>query len=144
MGRPIVLPLHVRAGWHLSQWDRLRVARHEAAGASTPDRSADVVAGASLTSIRWSCYKSGCDPGVVRPGFVLCSGEAAVATPAEVAACARVPSSVVDCDQALMLLRRVRREGTLEQREVAQVAIDDVLDRRLELTAPLAVRSRSC
>lgn len=57
-----------------------------------------------------------------------------MATPASVAAGQRVPDSVVDCDAALALLRLMRREGTLEERAIAQVAIDDVLDRRNELT----------
>lgn len=42
-------------------------------------------------------------------------------------------STVADCDAALRLLRRLRREGAVEERALAQLAIDDVLDRRLEL-----------
>jgi hypothetical protein len=55
-------------------------------------------------------------------------------TPTVVVVGQRVPDSVADCDAALLLLRRLRREGTLEERGLAQVAIDDVLDRRLELS----------
>lgn len=57
-----------------------------------------------------------------------------MAAPSSIAADEREPSSVADCDQALGLLRVLRREGTLEERALAQLAIDDVLDRRLELT----------
>ena len=55
-------------------------------------------------------------------------------TPAAIAANEREPVTVAECDAALRLLRVARREGSVEARELAQLAIDDVLDRRLELT----------
>lgn len=51
----------------------------------------------------------------------------------------RVPATVADCDRALERLRLLTLEGGLEERALARLAIDDVLDRRLELTAPLRV-----
>lgn len=41
--------------------------------------------------------------------------------------------SVVECDAALVLLRRLTREGPLEERSLAWLEIDRLLDRRLEL-----------
>jgi hypothetical protein len=46
----------------------------------------------------------------------------------------RVPVTVADCDRALRLLRLRLRMGGLEERALARIATDDVLDRRLELT----------
>lgn len=42
--------------------------------------------------------------------------------------------TVADCDAGLRLLRRLRREGDLEERVLAQSAIDEILERRFELT----------
>lgn len=52
---------------------------------------------------------------------------------AAVAAGQRVPGSVADCDRALEQLRVMTRSGTIEQRALARIAADDVLDRRNEL-----------
>lgn len=49
----------------------------------------------------------------------------------------RIPSSVVDCDRALTMLRRLVRQGTVDERRMARIATDDVLDRRGELTRRL-------
>lgn len=43
-------------------------------------------------------------------------------------------ATVGDCDAGLRILARLRREGDLEERRLAQSAIDNLLDRRLELT----------
>jgi hypothetical protein len=48
-------------------------------------------------------------------------------------------SDVADCDEALGLLRRLAREGSVAERDLARLAIDDVLDRRNELLAERAV-----
>lgn len=37
---------------------------------------------------------------------------------------------IVDCDLALALLRVQVRQGSCDERELARLAIDDVLDRR--------------
>lgn len=42
--------------------------------------------------------------------------------------------TVADCDAGLRLLRRLRREGDLDERVLAQSAIDDILERRFKLT----------
>lgn len=52
---------------------------------------------------------------------------------AAVAAGQRVPGSVADCDRALELLRVMARSGTVDERRMARIATDDVLDRRNEL-----------
>ena len=57
---------------------------------------------------------------------------------AAVASGERVPESIADCDRALALLRTLVRSGTVEERSVARIAIDDVLDRRNELMLELA------
>lgn len=49
----------------------------------------------------------------------------------------RIPASVVDCDTALRMLRRLVRQGTVAERRIARIAADDVLDRRSELTRRL-------
>jgi hypothetical protein len=45
---------------------------------------------------------------------------------------------VEDCDEALVLLRRLARTGSVEERRTARDAIDDVLDHRNELLAAQA------
>lgn len=45
----------------------------------------------------------------------------------------RPNSTLVACDTGLALLRLMRRQGDVDERKAAQVAIDDLLDRRLEL-----------
>lgn len=45
----------------------------------------------------------------------------------------RVPGSIADCDRALALLRVMVRSGTVAERRMARIAVDDVLDRRNEL-----------
>jgi hypothetical protein len=42
---------------------------------------------------------------------------------------------LADCDEALGLLRRLARDGSVAERGLARLAIDDVLDRRNELLA---------
>ena len=49
----------------------------------------------------------------------------------------RIPASVVDCDTALTMLRRLVRSGSVDERKMARIAADDVLDRRSELTRRL-------
>lgn len=49
----------------------------------------------------------------------------------------RIPASVVDCDTALLMLRLLVRQGTVDERKVARIATDDVLDRRSELSRRL-------
>lgn len=44
--------------------------------------------------------------------------------------------SVAACDRALELLRVLTRSGPVEERELAWLSIDAVLERRLELTGP--------
>jgi hypothetical protein len=41
--------------------------------------------------------------------------------------------TLVALDTGLSLLRLMRRQGEIEERQAAQEAIDDLLDRRLEL-----------
>jgi hypothetical protein len=41
--------------------------------------------------------------------------------------------TLVALDTGLALLRLMRRQGEVEERQAAQLAIDDLLDRRLEL-----------
>jgi hypothetical protein len=41
--------------------------------------------------------------------------------------------TLVACDTGLALLRLLRRSGEVDERLAAQEAIDDLLDRRLEL-----------
>lgn len=57
-------------------------------------------------------------------------------TPAPLVVEAPLPlDTVADIDEGLRLLRRLRREGDLGERVLAQAAIDDLLDLRNELTA---------
>lgn len=58
--------------------------------------------------------------------------------PSSTLATDRIPASVTDCDRALELLRRLVRAGSVEERQIARIAVDDVLDRRHELTRKLA------
>lgn len=46
-----------------------------------------------------------------------------------------VTGSVADCDRALALLRVLSRQGSVEERELAWLSIDEVLDRRVALEA---------
>jgi hypothetical protein len=46
-----------------------------------------------------------------------------------------VVARLVDCDAGLALLRVLARSGSVEERALARVSIDELLDRRLELTA---------
>lgn len=52
---------------------------------------------------------------------------------AAVASGVRAARSVADCDRALELLRVLARSGSVEERELARLTIDEVLDRRNEL-----------
>lgn len=47
----------------------------------------------------------------------------------------QVLAKVVDCDLALELLRVLSRSGSVEERELARLSIDDLLERRYELSA---------
>lgn len=58
---------------------------------------------------------------------------------AAVASGQRVPGSIADCDRALVLLRVMVRSGTVDERRVARIACDDVLDRRNEIAQGLRV-----
>lgn len=46
---------------------------------------------------------------------------------------------IEDCDEALALLRDLASADSADLREVARLSIDDVLDRRNELVAGLAM-----
>lgn len=61
-------------------------------------------------------------------------------TPASIATGLRAPESVADCDAALRLLRVMRRNGGVEERELAQLSIDRVLDLRNKLARKRRVR----
>lgn len=45
------------------------------------------------------------------------------------------PTTIETCDHGLRLLRVLRREGNVEERQLAQLAIDELLDVRLDLMA---------
>jgi hypothetical protein len=47
----------------------------------------------------------------------------------------RIPTTLAACDRALEKLRVLARSGSVEERALARIALDDVLDRRNELMA---------
>jgi hypothetical protein len=51
-----------------------------------------------------------------------------------------VTRTVADCDRALELLRVLSRQGSVEERELAWLSIDEVLDRRNRLDEVRDVR----
>lgn len=55
---------------------------------------------------------------------------------AAVATRQREANRIEDCDAALELLRVAVRTGPLEERDLARISIDHVLDRRLALSGP--------
>lgn len=97
-----------------------------------------------MRSVVWPCYNVNCDPlevslgsgryvGLEDPDVRAVELNRGEGMPASTSV-GRVARSVADCDRALVRLRVLARSGSVEERELARLSIDHVLDRRLVLS----------